>query len=129
MSQILFIEPDRTLAKAYGSALKRAGHTVKHFVDAALAMQAADTNRPDLLIIELQLARHNGVDFLYEFRSYREWQTIPVVILSIVPPHEAGMGDSIWQQLGVAAYCYKPHTSLASLVTTVHEALITPVSS
>ncbi|MDB5163709.1 MAG: hypothetical protein JWS12_327 [Candidatus Saccharibacteria bacterium] len=116
MSTILYIEPDAILAKTYIAALERAGYTVKHYKHAAAAMLAADAHKPDLVIMELQLAGHNGVDFLYEFRSYSEWQRVPIIIVSVVPPYEAGFSPDVWQQLGVTRYFYKQHTSLAALV-------------
>jgi len=121
MARILLIEPARILAKTYQSALTAAGHSVMHHTNAQTAIHRADHHVPDLVIVELQLAKHNGVDFLYEFRSYNDWQHIPIVILSVVPPHEAGLGKALWQHLNIAAYCYKPHTSLDRLVAAANE--------
>lgn len=122
-ARVLFLEPDALLASTYRRALERAGHSVSHHTSAAMAMQAADRQRPDILVIELQLARHNGVDFLYEFRSYREWQSIPVILMSQVPPQEAVMSGEVWEQLGITTYLYKPHTTLQQLVQSVDGAL------
>jgi len=123
MAHILLVEPDRILAKTYKAALGQAGHTVSHHTGAQTAISAADATKPDLVIIELQLTRYNGVDFLYEFRSYDDWQTVPTIILSIIPPNEAGLGAALWKHLNIAAYCYKPHTSLEHLVTVAEEVM------
>ena len=118
---ILLIEPDKILAETYSQAL-RADHTVSVVPTAQTAISAADEQQPDLVVLEIQLVEHSGIEFLYELRSYPEWQNIPVVILSQVAPGE--FNDS-WQllknELGVSTYLYKPHTTLQNLLGTVSD--------
>lgn len=122
MATILLIEPDRLLAETYFKALVAAGHTVTACAGAQAAIMAADEQRPDLVILELQLVEHSGIEFLYEFRSYPEWQNIPVVIQTQVPQHEFAHNQQLLgQELGVTAYLYKPHTSLKQLLGAVRE--------
>lgn len=122
MARILLIEPDRLLAKHYLSALQAAGHTVTVCLSGQDGIQAADQATPELVILELQLKGHNGVEFLYEFRSYHEWQQIPVLVHSLVP-EQALSGISTVPLLGINSYLYKPTTSLAKLIQAVDEAL------
>ncbi len=124
MAEILLIEPDRLLAESYVRALQAAGHEVNAASSAQAAILAADAIRPDLVILELQLVEHSGIEFLYELRSYPDWQGIPVLIQSHVPGAE--FADS-WQllkdELGVKEYLYKPRTSLKELIASVNEHL------
>jgi DNA-binding response OmpR family regulator len=117
---VMLLEPDRLLAGTYRQALESAGHTVRICASAQAAIFCADEVMPDVVVLELQLIGHSGFEFLYEFRSYNEWQHIPVVVVSNVP---AGEFSSSWklmkEQLGVHAYHYKPLTSLAKLIRTV----------
>ena len=32
--------------------------------------------KPAIVMLELQLVEHSGIEFLYEFRSYPEWQRV-----------------------------------------------------
>lgn len=119
---ILLVEPDRLLAQAYAQALQHAGHKVRVAPTAQAAIFAADERRPDLVLLEVQLVSHSGIEFMYEFRSYPEWQGIPVVIVSHVPPGEfADSWDLLKNELGVKAYRYKPRTSLAALLRLINE--------
>jgi DNA-binding response OmpR family regulator len=118
---ILIVEPDLSLARIYAKALQTATHTTAHARGAQDAIMAADSQHPDLVILELELAVHNGVEFLYEFRSYSEWQDIPVVILSHVVPNPDIIEPSAWAQLGVISYHYKPTTKLAQLLRIVEQ--------
>jgi DNA-binding response OmpR family regulator len=82
MSQILLIEPDIVLANIYTKALTHEGYRVVVAGDAQAAISLADKSKPDLIIMEIQLVSHNGIEFIYELRSYPEWQDIPIIIQS-----------------------------------------------
>ena len=127
MAQILLIDPDHLLAETYRVALAAIGHKVTARAGAQAAITAADRAKPDLVILELQLIEHSGVEFLYEFRSYPEWQNIPVVVQTGVPPAEfADNWQLLKDGLGVNTYLYKPQTSLRQLLACVQEQLPVP---
>jgi CheY-like chemotaxis protein len=117
--RVLLVEPDRVAAATYIRALNQAGHTAHHAVAAQQAVQLADEVTPDVVVLEMQLPRHNGVEFLYEFRSYSEWLDIPVIIHSFVPLAELAVTPALRSQLGIAGMFYKPETSLDQLCTAV----------
>jgi DNA-binding response OmpR family regulator len=117
---IILLEPDRMLAETYGKCFATDGHTVTPCASAQAAIMAADQQRPDVVVLELQLIEHSGIEFLYEFRSYIEWQSIPVLIHSHVPAHEFSANTTLLsEQLGVNQYLYKPHTNLELLLHAV----------
>lgn len=124
MSQILLIEPDRVLAETYRQALLGAGHQVVCCASAQAGIISADQHQPDLIILELQLVEHSGIEFLYELRSYPDWQDTPVIIHTHVPPGEFTSNRRLLkQQLGVASYLYKPATSLRELLASTEKHL------
>jgi two-component system response regulator VicR len=116
--RILFVEPDKILASVYSDALTKAGHKVATAYTAQAAINKIDAESPDLIILEVQLAAHNGIEFLYELRSYGEWQHIPVLIHTMVPDHQLQPGVDT-QHLGISGYLYKPATSILRLISTV----------
>jgi len=117
---ILLLEPNTLIAKTYTHALSQAGHTVHHALSAQAAIDAADAAGPDLVIMELQLPAHGGVEFLHEFRSYSEWQHTPVIVNTVLAPTKiAGMRDILRQELGVATVLYKPQATIADLLKAV----------
>jgi CheY-like chemotaxis protein len=122
MADILLIEPDRILAETYLHALASAGHSVGVCASAQAAIMVADQIQPEVVVLELQLVEHSGIEFLYEFRSYPDWQNVPVVIQSYVPPQEfASSAELLKQELGVTKYLYKSHTTLKQLIAAVNE--------
>ncbi len=122
MSHILLVEPDRLVAKTYMQALQAAGHSVQVCATAQSAVFCADEHQPDLLILEVQLVGHSGIELLYELRSYPDWQSLPVIIVSGVPAGEfQGSWPLLKDELGVRAYHYKPLLSLKALCDAVGE--------
>ena len=120
MARILLLEPDAILANAYSQAFEYAGHSVRRTVSAQDAVFKVDELRPHVVVVELQLVAHSGIEFLYELRSYHEWQTIPVIIHSCIPPTEFTDSMKLLRgKLGVEEYLYKPHTSLRKLLRSV----------
>lgn len=125
MAHILLIEPDHMLAQTYEQSLQHAGHVVTHCATAQAAIHAADQVRPDIVVLEFQLVAHSGIEFLYEFRSYPDWQPVPVIVQSFVAPSEfSDNWQLLTEQLGVAGYLYKPHAQLRDLLRLVEEQLV-----
>lgn len=123
---ILLLEPNTLLAKTYTAALQHAGYSVAHATGAQMAVDAADRQHPNLVILELQLPSHSGLEFLHEFRSYAEWQEVPVIVHSMLPPaHTAGVAENLAGDLGVRIILYKPRTSLQQLLRAVRDAVAT----
>lgn len=125
MSNVLLIEPNAVLARTYAQALEHAGHTVAQAFTAQEGIHAADEHTPDVVVLELQLSSHNGVEFLHEFRSYAEWQHIPVVVHTVIVPHVIEPTLAPLQDLGVRACLYKPRTTLGQLLSAVNQQVVT----
>jgi len=111
------------LAEQYIRFLEREGYEVTWCENAQAGVAAADELHPDLIIVELLLAGHSGVEFLFEFRSYADWLNLPVIILSGISQLSSGVSSSTLLELGVSAYLYKPETSLEMLGRNVRKVL------
>lgn len=111
---ILLIEPDKLLASQYAGFLNGKGYSVRHADNAQDAVLAADRQSPDLVIIEPLLASHSGIEFLYEFRSYGEWQNVPIIVLSRATADDLGLNEKARQDMGLTVL-YKPETTLDKL--------------
>ena len=72
--------PARTMLKR---ALGGAGYHVRSAADGAAALQAANTARPDLVLLDLKVREGNGWDVFG--RLTRKWPSLPVVIISARP--------------------------------------------
>lgn len=118
MPNILIIEPQVALAERYQRVLAKLG-SVEVASGAQAAIESADAKTPDIVILELLLIDHSGVEFLYEFRSYAEWQSVPIIILSLLMPSQLAKYQPSLNQLGVVKILSKADTSVAALRNSV----------
>lgn len=125
MARVLLIEPDKPLATSIKKFLSRKGHLVDWQPDPQGAINSADRKPPDAVIVDLALGAHNGVEFLYEFRSYPEWLTVPIIVYAGVAPQELTSLESAFEKLTVSAYHYKPTTSMVDLAKSVERLVAT----
>lgn len=122
MAHILLLEPDSLLASDTQRYFALAGHKVYIHADPQAAVAQADKQLPNVVITELQLAGRSGIEFLYEFRSYPEWQAIPVIVHSNLHHQDVQAYSAVFKDLNVHTYLHKPTTSLARLLGTVEQA-------
>jgi CheY-like chemotaxis protein len=118
---VLLIEPDRVLGQTTKTTLEAVGCQVVWKRTAQTALDALDNSLPDVVVLEIQLGEHNGVEFLYEVLSYPEWQHIPMVVHTINAKAQDDLFANSFAQLGVKAILYKPKTSMAQLVKAVKQ--------
>ena len=126
--EILLIESDKVIAGNISKNLKKAGYDVNWQVNPQAALDSADKKLPAIVIVDLVLAGHGGIEFLYEFRSYPDWREVPVVIFSSLSAEELREVLEGFEHLNVNAYHYKPNTSLSELVKTI-ERILQPVKA
>lgn len=113
--KVLIVEPDIVLARLYQSALEADGHDVSRTGTAQEALYIIEKSRPDKVILEIDIPNHNGLEFLYEFSSYSDWDGIDIIIHTSLRPSLFQRMKVSWQYLGVSEYLYKPETTLAAL--------------
>ncbi len=116
--QVLLIDSDSVLASTVAAFMTQQGMDVVVSNSAQDAILACDVKLPDVVVSDMALTGHSGIEFLHEFRSYHDWQNIPVVMWGMqqvsVPQQHA------LQQLGVAGILYKPKTTLHQLCSYLH---------
>ncbi|MEK7602896.1 MAG: response regulator [Patescibacteria group bacterium] len=113
--KILLVEPDKQLATSTKNGLQKLGCQVSVIRTAQSAIHAIDSRLPDVVLLELQIPAHNGIEFLYELRSYSEWQNLPVIIYTFIQPEKIQKFSKSLNELGVNTWLYKPEISLQQL--------------
>ena len=78
MKNILLIDQTQSTQKAISEIM--VGYKIICAVDATTAINLASETTPNIIIIELSLGGHSGMEFIYEFRTYSDWQNIPIII-------------------------------------------------
>lgn len=122
-SRVLLLEADWVLAGNLRELLETKGYKVNWHVDPQSAISGADKSKPDIVVLDLILAGRSGIEFLYEFRSYPDWQELPVIVYSSVSKKELGDSLSNLDQLGIASYLHKSYSSMSNLAEAIDRAL------
>jgi DNA-binding response OmpR family regulator len=123
--RILVLETDKLLARNICNHLELFDYRTDWQVDPQEAIISVDVEPVDLVVMDVILAARSGIEFLYEFRSYPDWASVPVIIYSSVPAREVGESVAGFEQLNIKSYLYKPTTPIAQLVKSVNSVLQT----
>lgn len=125
MVHVLLIEPNQALAAAYATAMMHEGWTVARALTSQEALDAADAQLPDIIILELHIGEHNGIEFLHEFRSYDDWQDVPIILNSTVEPEVIEpLKVTLKRDFGIEVCLYKPQTSIARLLAAIKRQIV-----
>lgn len=124
MTKILIIEPDKILARIYQDYLIQNNFKVEIALNAQDAMEVIDSFCPNLILIEIKLAKNSGVELLREVRSYRDLDQIKIIIFSsILFRIYQKKWKNIAQDFKISRYIYKPEASLNHLLLNINEVL------
>lgn len=78
--RILVVEDDRTLRQTLAFNLNREGYEALTAPDGETALEAARSQRPDLILLDVMLPGMSGIELLRVLR--REGRQVPVIVLS-----------------------------------------------
>lgn len=106
---ILLIEDDAIELMKFKRVMEKLSlnHAVTEASDGGLALSLLQTGSvcPDIIILDLNMPKINGIEFLSVLKSKSELQHIPVVILT-TSSNERDVKSCY--QLGIAGYLLKP---------------------
>jgi len=79
---VLFVEDDPSVAQMYRLKLELDGYDVEVASDGEKALEAARTNPPDIVFLDIRLPKLDGFGVLEALRKDPRTERLPVVILS-----------------------------------------------
>ncbi|HSW79063.1 MAG TPA: response regulator [Candidatus Babeliales bacterium] len=124
MAEVLILDTDRQFSKNLAKYLGGEGHSATAYVEPQQAILGVDTKHPHIIILDLILAGRSGIEFLYELRSYPEWQNTPVLVVSRLSSDEVFSFQPAFRQLNVSDYLNKTTTSLSDLREKIEQVLM-----
>lgn len=80
--RILLVEDSKTIRRENESALQSAGYEVICAEDGEVALQMAQEQHPDLILLDMILPKMSGPEVLQHLKSEPATAEIPVVVLS-----------------------------------------------
>jgi len=101
--KILLIDDDVINTRLIQSRLEEEGFDVYTAPDGEAGLVKAESERPDIIILDVEMPKMNGYTFMHKIKAREEIKSIPVVVLS----SHAEM-QPIFQLKGVKGYLVKP---------------------
>jgi DNA-binding response OmpR family regulator len=80
--KILLVEDEPSAQTLYRNRLQREGFEISFAEDGDLALNALNSNRPDLVVLDLMLPKVNGHEMLNRIRSQEQLKNVPVLLIS-----------------------------------------------
>src|SRR3954466_15319163 len=82
MTKVLVFESDPSFAGELRTELGRLGCTVQVVDDGNVGLQVATTDRPDLILLSIELPRMNGFSVCNKLKKDPQLKDVPLVIMS-----------------------------------------------
>jgi len=105
MAKILVVDDERSMCLVIGAHLEQAGHVVTTCMDGALAIRSILAEKPDLVLLDLNMPYIDGFDMLKALKGDPLTQAVPVIVVSSLTDVES-LGRVV--RLGASDYVYKP---------------------
>jgi len=103
--KILVADDDLLLAELLRHKLMQNGYQVTHVADGQAAVDAAERDHPDLIVLDIMMPNLNGIEVLRQLMSMAETRNIPIIMLTARRKEEDVLQAL---QLGVEEYLVKP---------------------
>ena len=84
--KLLIVEDDEAQQKLYERAFVKEGYQVVLAADGTEAIEKAQTEQPDLIVMDIRMPRRDGIDAMQQILG--ENKSVPVVIHTAYPTHQ-----------------------------------------
>jgi CheY-like chemotaxis protein len=108
LGTIWYVDDDGEMIRAVKLMLQLLGYETHSFNDARVAAKALlDGERPDVLMLDINMPGVTGIDLLEFVRQREQWNDLPIIMLS---SEAADIQVDTAMDLGADAYVFKPVT-------------------
>lgn len=116
---IYFLEDDESINTLLGATLDSAGFDYKGFLEPMAFIASLSKETPDLIVLDLMLPSISGFDILEMLKDKREFENIPVIVLSakaeekdIVKALDMGASDYITKPFGLREFISRVNANI-----------------
>ncbi len=79
---ILLVDDEPNIVLSLEFLMKRAGYNVEIAADGDAALKAISEQRPDLILLDVNIPKRDGFDVCQTIRANPEWNDIPIIMLT-----------------------------------------------
>ena len=117
---LLVVEDDEQYRKMFCELFEKEGFQVEIAVNGTMALEIADRNVPQLVILDILMPIMDGYEFIKEFKENEKLKDVPIVVLSNLSSEESIQKA---KDLGVADYIVKSNIAVNEVVELVKKHL------
>ena len=92
---ILVVDDERDVREFLRDLLEDQGYSVRMAEDGIQGMEMIKQNKPDLILLDLQMPKQTGTDLYRNIHQKKESKTIPVIIISGLPGRHLAVSKSV----------------------------------
>ncbi len=85
---VLLIDDDRRIRNSLGRLLRVLSYDVVEASDWESALELTVDHRPDVVVTDLHMPEHSGVDIARLLRGHPEFGDTPIIALTATPPRD-----------------------------------------
>lgn len=118
--KILIIEDEEALQKTIGDVLRQEKYKVVSAMDGEAGIKMAQTEKPDLILLDLVLPKMHGFEVLKTVKAQEAIRDIPIIVLTNLE----SMGDiEKALEMGATTYLVKASYTLEEVVQKIKKTL------
>jgi CheY-like chemotaxis protein len=88
--RILVVDDEPDVRNFLATCIEDAGFNVEVAVDGVDALEKVEKNAPDLMTLDMVMPRKSGVKVLRTLRENKDWENIPVIVITAHARDEFG---------------------------------------
>lgn len=117
VADILIVEDNDMLNKAYRMILEKNGHNVETCTNGQEALDIAETFKPKVILLDLLMPTMGGIEFLRQYDAVNAHKDVKIVVLT-----NLGKEENVQEATDLGAYKYiiKAHSSPSDLANLVN---------
>ncbi len=116
--KILIVDDEPAIITMYMEKLVMEGFTVIVATDGQSALEKAQAEKPDIILLDVIMPNVNGLDTLKQLKANPETAQIPVYLLTNI---QEETGAEHGKQFGAAGYFFKAETEPRTLAALLKE--------
>ena len=109
MNNILIVEDEKVLCDTYRQILELKNFKVDISYDGEEALEFLDQHKPDLILLDINMPKVDGVEFLERIKANNKLKKIPVLLITGIIQNEK-IGRCL--DLGATGYIEKAHSPI-----------------
>lgn len=117
MARVLVVDDSPTVRRVARRTLSQAGFEVSLASDGREALEVAQRDVPDLVLVDFVMPHMNGLKFVQSMRRIANLESVPVILMSAKADK---IGDAFLAQTGALDAIGKPFSPEALLTVTEH---------